>query len=353
MLKINKIKSPTFAVNTYIVRKNIQKMQNKLGETTIFRPHFKTHDNKQTSNIFRELGINKITVSSIEMAIYFRRLGFKDINISFPINFREQKALQKLSKNTNLHLLVSNSFSAKQLSSLKDIKANVWIEIDTGYKRSGISHNNLEEIQNCIKLIMQASHLNFSGFLNHNGETYLLNKKEEILQSTLASIAKIKFLKSEFSNYSPKISIGDTPGCSLLDNFDGIDEIRPGNFVYYDLMMLEKKVCTKEQIATTLFCPIVDINNDRKEIVIHGGAIHFSKEFTEIDNKKIFGIAIKHYGTDISEINEDIVSLSQEHGIVKINNSNFENYKPGNLIEIIPVHSCLAANLMKGKTRHY
>lgn len=31
----------------------------------------------------------------------------------------------------------------------------------------------------------------------------------------------------------------------------------------------------------------------------------------------------------------------------------FENYKPGNLIEIIPVHSCLAANLMKGKTRHY
>jgi D-serine deaminase-like pyridoxal phosphate-dependent protein len=69
MLKINKIKSPTFAVNTDIVKKNIQKIQNKLGETTIFRPHFKTHDNKQTANIFRELGINKITVSSIEMAL--------------------------------------------------------------------------------------------------------------------------------------------------------------------------------------------------------------------------------------------------------------------------------------------
>lgn len=32
------------------------------------------------------------------------------------------------------------------------------------------------------------------------------------------------------------ISVGDTPGISAAKNLDGIDEIRPGNYVFYDVM---------------------------------------------------------------------------------------------------------------------
>src|SRR5690554_382922 len=113
MLKTNKIKSPTLTINSEIAKNNILSILAKLGKSTIFRPHFKTHDNKITANIFRDLGVNKISVSSIDMALYFRSLGFKNINISFPVNFREQKKLQKLSKNTELHLLISNSDAAQ------------------------------------------------------------------------------------------------------------------------------------------------------------------------------------------------------------------------------------------------
>jgi D-serine deaminase-like pyridoxal phosphate-dependent protein len=328
-------------------------MSDKLPNTCTFRPHFKTHDNKITAKIFKEFGINKITVSSIEMALYFRKLGFRDITIAFPVNVREHKKLKQLSANTKLGLLVSNSESALMLTKLAGIKSDIWIEIDTGYNRSGIEWNNFDEIDNTLEYLTHSNELNFRGFLTHNGLTYLLNEHSSILDSTSDSISKMKSLKTKYSEFNPLISIGDTPGCSLMNDFSEIDEVRPGNFAYYDLMMFDKGVCTQKQIAATVFCPITDINNKRSEIVIHGGAIHFSKEYIEINGQKCFGKVIRHIGRQNLPIEENLISLSQEHGIVKIENSNISSYHPGDLLEIIPVHSCLAANLMKGKTMHW
>lgn len=352
MFRISKIKSPTLVINTEKVRSNIKSMSEKLPASCIFRPHFKTHDNKTTAQIFKEFGISKITVSSIEMAMHFRKLGFRDITIAFPVNLREHKKLKQLSANTKLGLLVSNSESALILTKLAGIKSDIWIEIDTGYNRSGIEWNNFDEIDNTLEYLTHSNELNFRGFLTHNGLTYLLNEHKSILDSTSDSISKMKSLKAKYSEFNPLISIGDTPGCSLMNDFSEIDEVRPGNFVYYDLMMFNKGVCTQKQIAATVFCPITDINHKRSEIVIHGGAIHLSKEFIEADEQKIFGKVIQHIGRQCVVLEENIVSLSQEHGIIRLQNSDISTFHPGDLLEIIPVHSCLTANLMKGKTLH-
>jgi D-serine deaminase-like pyridoxal phosphate-dependent protein len=183
--------------------------------------------------------------------------------------------------------------------------------------------------------------------------TILRYNENDILESSKNEIQRLNDLKNLFSECNPLISIGDTPTCSLMTNFNDIDEIRPGNFVYYDLIMLNKGVCTLDEISSKVFCPIVDINPERDELVIHGGAIHFSKEFVEIENKKVFGKAIRHIGKEISESDEYVVSLSQEHGIIKITNTDIKQYNIGDLLEIIPVHSCLTANLMKNRTLHY
>ncbi|HNQ68512.1 MAG TPA: alanine racemase [Bacteroidales bacterium] len=353
MLKYSKIKSPVFAVDMNIVRKNIKSIMDKLPKSCIFRPHFKTHNNKITAKIFREFGVSKITVSSVEMALYFRQLGFKDITIAFPINVREQRSLNKLSGNTKLGLLCSCISSVNILVKMPLIKADIWLEIDTGYNRSGISWNDFEQIENCIRVITSCSQLNFKGFLTHNGLTYNLQSKTDILASSTDSIKKLKSLKDRFSLFNPLISIGDTPACSIMKNFNDVDEIRPGNFVYYDLMMLTKNVCSREQIAATVLCPVVDLNPERSEIVIHGGAVHFSKESILVDNNIVFGKAIKHIGKTILDIDEHIISLSQEHGIIKLSKSKAEDYNIGDLIEIIPVHVCLTADLMKSKIVHY
>lgn len=353
MFKYSKIKSPTFAINTEIVRANIKNMIDKLPSTCLFRPHFKTHDNKETAEIFREFGVKCITVSSVEMAKYFRLLGFKDITIAFPVNLREQRSLNKLSKNTKIGLTFSNVEAVKIIASMPLIKADAWIEIDTGYNRSGIAWDNYEQIENCIARITETSHLKFKGFLTHNGSTYSLKTKEDILRSSADSITKMKSLKEKYAAFKPKISVGDTPGCSLMTDFEGIDEVRPGNFVYYDYMQLKKDVCSPKDIAATVFCPVVDVNPERNEVVIHGGAIHFSKEFVKAGDNISYGKVIRHIGKLNTEADGNLISLSQEHGVILVESGEILNYQVGDLVEVIPVHSCLTANLMKGKTLHY
>jgi len=40
-----------------------------------------------------------------------------------------------------------------------------------------------------------------------------------------------------------------------------------------------------------------------------------------------------------------VISLSQEHGIIKANAELIEKTKIGDFLEIIPVHSCMTADL--------
>jgi len=354
MIKYSKIKSPILCVNKQKIANNISQMMAGLPETCIFRPHFKTHNNKVTASIFKKFGIDKITVSSVEMAEYFRHLGFRDITIAFPVNLREEKRLNKLSKNTKLGITISNLYSAQRIVTLKTISADAWIEIDTGHNRSGILFNRFDEIEQIIKIIKKSSNLQFKGFLTHSGQTYKCSGRAEIFSVSKDSYDKMIFLKEYFKDYSPIVSVGDTPSCIVYRKFDQIDEIRPGNFVYYDLMMYKKEVCRLDEIAVKVVCPVVDIHSERNQIIIHGGSVHFGNEFINEYAKPVYGMLISHIEQqNINPLCEYLISLSQEHGIAEIQNYDIKKIKVGDLVEIIPVHSCLTANYMKNYTLHY
>jgi D-serine deaminase-like pyridoxal phosphate-dependent protein len=143
--------------------------------------------------------------------------------------------------------------------------------------------------------------------------------------------------------------MGDTPAATLCTTFNGVDEIRPGNFVFYDLMQQNLGVCSFEDIAVKMVCPVVAKHLMRNEVVIHGGAVHFSREeIINIDGKSMFGrVIIRKNGKKIMLDPMNYLSkLSQEHGILKVAQNQFKNFNVGDLVEIIPVHSCLTANLM-------
>ena len=68
---------PTLLLNKEKSFNNIKNIQKNLTDSKIeLRPHFKTHQSNVVGNWFKELGIKKITVSSVTMAkIFFKILG--------------------------------------------------------------------------------------------------------------------------------------------------------------------------------------------------------------------------------------------------------------------------------------
>jgi D-serine deaminase-like pyridoxal phosphate-dependent protein len=104
-------------------------------------------------------------------------------------------------------------------------------------------------------------------------------------------------------------------------------------------------------IAVAMACPVVAIHPERKQWIIYGGGIHFSKDFlTMADGTKCFGRMVHHDEKGWSAKNElqnpFLISLSQEHGVVQCNDETFSLYKPGDLSFWLPVHSCMTADAM-------
>ena len=318
----------------------------------LFRPHFKTHQSAEIGEWFREAGVTAITVSSLRMAQFFAEYGWDDITIAVPVNIPEIHEINELACKIKLNLLVENKEAIEVLQKFMKWHVGLFIKIDTGSNRTGIRASRTNQIDSLLSKISESPLLEFKGFLSHTGHAYRANSKHEIFNRHFDAILKMKALKNNYKKEWSDliISIGDTPSCSICNNFDGIDEIRPGNFVFYDLMQLNLGTCTLGDIAVRMACPVVAVHPSRNEVVIYGGAIHFSKEsIINIDGKPLFGrIIVKEEDREILlDERNYLSSLFQEHGIIKVMPQNIKLFKPGQIIEILPVHSCLTANLMR------
>jgi len=347
------LSQPTLIISRKKVETNIGRMLGKIvASQTIFRPHFKTHQSVEVGNIFRKKGIVKITVSSVSMAEFFAAAGWKDITIAFPANLREINEINSLAGKIQLNLLVESVFSAQFLSEKLKNRVGVFIKIDTGYHRTGLLPENIEEIDKIIAIFSKAKNIDFKGFLTHAGHTYSAKGKAETLSIMKTAKDKLNELKRQYIQTFPEIiiSYGDTPSCSLADNFDGFDEIRPGNFAYYDVMQYHIGSCSLNEIAVAVVCPVVAVHPERNELVIYGGSVHFSKELIAADNGfNLFGYVVKLEKNAWSEpiAGAYVSALSQEHGIVKMPSPVINQTKPGDIIGILPIHSCLTADCLK------
>jgi D-serine deaminase-like pyridoxal phosphate-dependent protein len=97
-----------------------------------------------------------------------------------------------------------------------------------------------------LEIIGKNENLIFRGFLTHCGHTYnksCTEDRQDILES--ARLAMID-LRNRYKKTYPNIyiSVGDTPGISAAKNLEGIDEVRPGNYVFYDVMQARMNNCT-------------------------------------------------------------------------------------------------------------
>ena len=326
--------------------------QKAKAHNLIFRPHFKTHQSAEIGKWFKEEGVNKITVSSVQMAEYFAESGWNDILIAFPVNILEIEQINRLASKIKLSLLVESIDSINFLIKNLNHKTGVYIKIDTGYKRTGIQSNNFKQVNSILKKIKHSKNISFIGFLTHAGHTYHCKNKEEILDIHYDSIKQLKTIKDYFTNDFPDaiISVGDTPSCSIAKDFEGVDEIRPGNFVFYDVMQYFLGVCEIKDIAVALACPIVAKHKERNEIVIYGGAVHLSKDFLLDKNGNAFYGLVAHLNDKNSYtlVPEAYVkNISQEHGIIYMPKNQFNKYEIGDIVMILPIHSCLTANLAK------
>ena len=347
--------TPTLLLDENKCRANIAMMAAKASShRLIFRPHFKTHQSLALGAWFKEVGVTRITVSSLTMAEYFA-CEWNDITVAFPVNILEIETINRLAERLTLNLLVESPEVVRFLSQNLRHPVGFFVKIDVGSRRTGVNGDDTATLDAILDVAEERTMLRFLGFLTHAGHTYGANSPQEVLAIDRQSSQLLGRLKERYRPRCPQllVSVGDTPGCSLATDFPGIDEIRPGNFVFYDLTQHQLGACDVGQIAVALCCPVVAVHPRRGEAVIYGGAIHLSKErLLHPEFGQYYGQVVRRTDSGWGQLAPGMIlrSLSQEHGVVIIPENDIDNIKVGHCLLVIPVHSCLTVNLMRSYT---
>ncbi|MFT5568107.1 MAG: D-serine deaminase-like pyridoxal phosphate-dependent protein [Cyclobacteriaceae bacterium] len=339
------IKRPTLIVDEAQARRNIQKIvELSRRHNLTYRPHFKTHQSRSVGQWYREAGITKITVSSVVMAAYFAADGWDDIVIAFPYNLQEWQEIEELAKQTKkLSILIESHEALSHATSKIRTPLHYDIAVDVGYQRTGVPYENVELIS---QLIDFPTHHQLRGLLTHAGHTYKARTKKQVEEIHHQSTANLLSLKNSLDQ-EIFTSYGDTPSCSISNYWEGIDEIRCGNVVYYDLTQAAISSCTINEISVAVACPVVAKHLDRSQLIVYGGGVHFSKEVLQTGEGPVFGKAVLFDGMSWTPIKGVwMESLSQEHGKVSGPKDWIETVNLGDIIGFLPVHSCMAADLL-------
>ncbi|MFD2518402.1 alanine racemase [Salinimicrobium flavum] len=348
MLQITR---PTLLLDRTTCKANIRKMFNKAERHHVqLIPHFKTHQSASIGKWFREEGVKAITVTSVKMAEYFAGRGWVDITIAFPVNVLETEQINALAEKVDLRIFLNSKEAAKVLKEQLRTPVKFYIEIDVGDHRSGIDPANLSAIAGILELT-KGSYLKFDGFYTHAGHTYSAASPREVEEISGLFLKKLRALKSHFRQTYPnlKLAFGDTPSCSIIEDFEGIDSIHPGNFVYYDLVQNSIGANTLEEIAICLAVPVVSVHPERQEVVVHSGWVHQGKDsLTDSEGNTYFGLVVS--------LTEDswsapipggrVIKLSQEHGVISLPQEMTDQVKVGDVLGILPVHACATAFMM-------
>ncbi len=348
------IQQPTLLVNEAAARRNIARMAAKARSAGIaFRPHFKTHQSAQIGEWFRDEGVQAITVSSLAMAEYFASAGWEDITLAFPVNLRQMEQINRLAAAIRLNLLVESLESARALSAGLLRPVDLWIKIDVGANRTGIPWEAEAQVAMLAKAVNSLPKLRFAGLLTHAGHTYTAGSPEGIRAVYRQSVERMNFLRKRLQVEGlteARISVGDTPGCTLSEDLGRVDEIRPGNFVFYDACQLQFGVCGAEDIAVALACPIVAVHPERSEVVVYGGAVHLSLNPIAGIQPPAYGLVClpENSGWGAPLPGASVRGLSQEHGILRVRPEDLPAFPVGGLACILPAHSCLTVSCMRG-----
>lgn len=342
---ISSTTSATLWLDAAKAKANIRFMAEKAAKHGLrLRPHLKTPQSIDVARWYRDVGVTGVTVSSIAMAEYFASDGWSDITLAMPLNVRELPRILALAQRIRLNLVIDSEVVLDLIPDSR-FPISVFIKIDAGYHRTGIPAEDLDRIDALVSKIRNSPGLVFAGFLTHAGHSYSCRSHSEIRALHAEQLRQLQPL----NRFGGIVSLGDTPTCTVADDFSGIGEIRPGNFIYYDMKMVQISACEPDRISVCMVAPVISVHPDRNEVILHGGSVHFSKDsMTDEDGRVRFGQVVRLTETGWGDVVEGayLRSLCQEHGFVTGPPDYIRSLKIGDLVGVLPVHSCLTADCM-------
>jgi D-serine deaminase-like pyridoxal phosphate-dependent protein len=349
-VSMEQLKTPCLLLDVERVRRNASGMSERVRSMGArLRPHVKTHKCVEVALLQTEGSERAITVSTLHEARAFSRQGFKDVLYAVPIEQGKFDEAIEISRECEKLSLITDDLeipeALNESARRAGVRLDVFLKIDCGYHRCGVAPESAEAVE-IPRRILSSSNLRFKGILTHAGHSYHCRTKEELLAVARHERDVMKEMAEHLRSLDipvPVVSIGSTPTITHVDNLDGIDEVRPGNYIFFDAFQATLGSCGFDDCALTVLAAVVHRDSSRRRVVLDAGAIALSKDrgAVELDPLCGYGLVLDLEGR---ETGARVGALSQEHGEVFFQDEeSFNRFKVGARVRILANHSCLTA----------
>ncbi|MCH7528968.1 MAG: alanine racemase [Candidatus Marinimicrobia bacterium] len=344
--------TPALLLDINILKRNIANMAIRARRLGVaLRPHIKTHKCLEVARLQRESGARGITVSTLTEGEIFARAGFNDITYAVPLEPGKIQRALALASQVNLGITVDDLALVDKLdrsAGVKKQRLKTWLKVDGGYHRAGVDPDSAYAPQ-LAQAIAGAQHLDFAGLLTHAGHAYkaaavseirAIAHEERLILTRFAAQLRTKGIQV------PVLSVGATPTMAVATDLEGIDEARPGNYVFHDRTQLALGSCQPEDCALTVMATVISHQPGRNQVVIDAGALALSQDPgpAHLDSTPNWGAIVSDRANMSLYTSFNVVAISQEHGIIKGKSAaDVADLPVGCRVIILPNHSCLTA----------
>lgn len=341
--------TPALLLDRGRMNRNIAAMKARAQRAgVVLRPHAKTAKSVPILEQMIDEERPAATVSTLAEAKALFRAGITDVTYAVGIAPHKLDVVAQLqAAGATVHLLCDDVEIARavaQRALALGTEFSVFIEVDCGYGRAGVSADSRDLIAIGQALHEQAGTA-LAGVLTHGGHSYGCRDVSAIAKVAKQEAESVVVARQNLASAAlpcPVVSAGSTPTAVHGRGWAGVDELRPGNYVFFDLAQAQIGSCTTDDIAVAVVATVIGHQRQRNGATIDAGSLALSADSSVVDS---FGYGLV---TDLRRqpIADVIVSkLSQEHGWLATKGRQFpyDLLPIGAQVLVLPSHSCITA----------
>jgi D-serine deaminase-like pyridoxal phosphate-dependent protein len=356
-MRLVDLPTPCLVLDRQRLQRNIARMSERaraLGVT--LRPHMKTAKSAKVAELIHG-GPGPITVSTLAEAAYFLAAGFQDMVYAVGIVPAKLPAVAALQERGARLTLVTDNVPvaravAEQSRALK-AKLTVLIELDVGEGRAGVDPGGPELLE-IARALTASSNVTLAGVLAHAGHSYAcdgLSDIELVAEDEREGAVRAATRLRDAGFPTPVVSIGSTPTALMARDLSGVTEIRPGNFVFFDLFQSGLGCCREDDIAVSVLASVTGHHRGRNHLLIDAGGLALSKDVGANPRRPGTGYGAICMPVGSGPLNGlSVLAVHQEHGVVAqaggldaIDPLPFDRFPVGSRLRVLPNHICMTA----------
>lgn len=333
-MTIADLDTPALLIDLDIMERNLQRMADYARQHNLrLRPHTKTHKIPALGQRQLALGAAGLTVAKVSEAEVMLRSGTPDLLIAYPtLGASKLTRLREVAQHTNVTMSIDSKEVADQLAGL-DI--GVLVEIDVGLGRVGIDPG--QPAADLAKHVDSLPGLRFEGIAFYPGQFKSTETTEmaEMETKVSAAIADTLAALGRAGLEAKIVSGGSTPTWAFSDRVHGMNEMRPGTYIFNDRNCVIAGSCSWDDCAATILTTVVSTARPG-QMILDGGSKTFSSDRTSLADVT-YGVIQEDKAARFHKMNE-------EHGYVDITKCE-RSFRVGDRVQVIPNHVCVAVNL--------